>query len=98
MRIYLNICCDKTAENTRVQDLRFDYEKSRIYTDENVFAQCFSCGKNLSGTAVIECLINEETGCIETQEEYFERHRKKYGGTLLCGGGVSTEDLTGMSE
>jgi hypothetical protein len=69
LKIALKPCCDKTDQNTKLQHLKYSIENERIYTDVNKFAACFYCGKNLCGTAYIECEISEYTGTIKTWKE-----------------------------
>ncbi len=99
LRIMLTACCKRVKDNLEKYNLKYDFENGRIHTDTDKFVPCVSCGKNLSGVAVIECVINrkgfvQELGAAVRDEMFYSCVDPVLREELA----PSNNDLTGMTE
>ena len=94
MRILLTACCERVEDNLTRYSLKYDFKNGRVYSEPDKFVPCVSCGKNLSGVAVLECVVNRRKNII--QELGAAIYDEMQVGTHIMLD--SAPDLTGMSE
>jgi hypothetical protein len=97
LRILLTACCERVEDNLKKYNLKYDYKNGRIHTDIEKFVPCISCGKNLLGVAVLECVINRRGFVQELGAAVRDEIGMGHGIVLDCAPEYNN-DLTGMTE